>query len=130
MKHKRAIAACTLIALGVGATSATAGSLITSANIKDGTIHMRDLAPSLQKKIERAGKPGPQGANGANGVNGAKGQDGVNGIPGRDGNVRYDRVADTCTPGTAKGTTALAGGVMRLGVPHQMAYTGARACAR
>ena len=91
MKHKKAIATCALVALGVGATSATASSLITSANIKDGTIHMRDLAPTLQKKITRAGKPGPQGANGANGAtglngdSGAKGQDGTNGVNGANG---------------------------------------------
>jgi Collagen triple helix repeat (20 copies) len=142
MKHKRAIAACTIVALGVGATSATAGSLITSANIKDGTIHMRDLAPTLQKKITRAGKPGPQGANGANGATGAAGSNGTNGTngangakgdpgapgapgqdgqPGRDGSVRFDRVTGTCSDGRS-GTTALSDGVMRLGVPHQMAW--------
>jgi hypothetical protein len=124
MKHKRTIATCAIVALGVGATSATASSLITSANIKDGTIHMRDLAPSLQKKITRAGKPGPQGANGANGAKGnpgAPGAPGQNGQPGRDGSARFDRVTGTCSDGRS-GTTALSDGVMRLGVPHQMAW--------
>jgi Collagen triple helix repeat (20 copies) len=145
--HKRAIAACALVALGVGATSATASSLITSANIKDGTIHMRDLAPTLQKKIRRAGKPGPQGANGANGAtglngaNGVKGQDGTNGvngapgapgapgaqgsqgIPGKDGKdgVRYDRIASSLDGGKP-GEVSIHDGYATFGVPTQDAY--------
>ena len=150
MKHKKAIAACAIVALGVGATSATASSLITSANIKDGTIHMRDLAPTLQTKITRAGKPGPQGANGANGAtglngaNGAKGQDGTNGvngapgapgaqgapgapgsqgIPGQDGKdgVRYDRIASSLDGGKP-GEVSIHDGYAAFGVPTQNAY--------
>ena len=69
MKHVKTIAVCTVVALGVSATSATAGSLITSAKIKDGTITMRDLSSTLQAKIKRAA-PGPAGVKGDNGATG------------------------------------------------------------
>ena len=57
MKFIKTVGVCAVVALGVGATSATAGSLITSAKIKDGAVHMRDLSPGLQAKIKQAGKP-------------------------------------------------------------------------
>ena len=69
--------------------SAVAGSLITSAKIKDGTIQNKDikkgtialnrLSKGTQKAIRLAGVPGPQGAKGANGANGAPGLDGAPG---------------------------------------------------
>jgi hypothetical protein len=138
MKYVKTVAVCAVVALGVGATSATAGTLITSAKIKDRTIQIRDLSPSLQAKIKRAGKAGQKGATGANGVNGengrqgangqqgADGQQGANGHDGRDGRdgrdgVRYDRVVGSCGDGT-QGEVAIAGGAARLGVPEQMSW--------
>jgi hypothetical protein len=69
--------------------SAVAGSLITSAKIKDGTIQNKDikkgtisvdrLTKGTQTAIKLAGVPGPQGAKGANGANGAPGADGAPG---------------------------------------------------
>jgi hypothetical protein len=123
MKSIKTIAVCAVVALGVGATSATAGSLITSANIKDGTIKVRDLSPSLQAKLKLAGKPGPQGATGANGANGQPGANGQNGRDGRDG-VRYDRVVGSCADGVdgKTGEVAVAAGAARLGVPEQLSW--------
>jgi hypothetical protein len=128
MKHKTAIAACTLIALGVGATSATAGSLITSAKIKDGTIHMRDLAPSLQKKITRAQttSTGASGANGKDGVNGSNGKDGANGSNGTNGNdgrdgVRWERVTGSCSD-TAFGEVMVRDGALKFNLPAHNSY--------
>ena len=129
MKFIKTVGVCAVVALGVGATSATAGTLITSAKIKDRTIQTRDLSPSLQAKIKRAGKPGPKGATGANGANGengrqgANGQQGANGHDGRDGRdgVRYDRVVGSCGDGK-HGEVAIAGGAARLGVPEQMSW--------
>ena len=121
MKFIKTVGVCAVVALGVGATSATAASLITSANIKDGTIKMRDLSPSLKAKIKKAnaatagvngtngakGDAGANGANGANGLDGAagangvagakgdNGSDGADGQDGRDG-VRYDRISGSC----------------------------------
>jgi hypothetical protein len=69
--------------------SATAGALITSAKIKDGTIQNKDikkgtialdrLTPATQKAVKLAGVPGPAGANGAAGTPGAAGKDGAPG---------------------------------------------------
>ena len=132
MKVIKTVAVCALVALGVGATSATAASLITSAQIKDGTIKIRDLSPALQAKVKLAGKPGPQGATGANGANGVNGKAGANGQPGANGKpganghdgrdgVRYDRVVGSCDTDPT-GEVAIAGGAARLGVPKQMSW--------
>ena len=92
--------------------------------IKDGTIAMRDLSPSLQAKIKQAGTQGAPGAAGANGANGARpGQRGTNGHDGRDGRdgVRYDRAVGSCNDGKP-GEVAIAGGAARLGAPEQMSW--------
>lgn len=92
--------------------SATAGALITSNTIKDGTIQARDikkgtissdrLAASVRKQLATAGTPGPAGAKGETGApgtpgttvlgsapqagkDGAAGKDGVNGKDGASG---------------------------------------------
>ena len=81
--------------------TAVAGSLITSNNIKDGTIQTQDvgageitmsrLSPGVRAALAKAGQPGKDGVNGTNGVNGAagaKGHDGANGsngVSGKDG---------------------------------------------
>jgi hypothetical protein len=72
--------------------SAVAGSLITSAKIKDGTIRNKDIrkgtislnrmSPSAQAAIKRAGTPGPAGATGATGAAGARGATGEQGPAG------------------------------------------------
>ncbi len=149
MKFIKTVGVCAVVALTVGATSATAASLITSANIKEGTIKMRDLSPSLQKKIKKAnaatagvngtngakGDAGANGTNGANGLDGAagangvagatgdNGSDGADGQDGRDG-VRYDRISGSCDsdPYAATGEVSVADGVARLGVPTQLAW--------
>ena len=107
MRYIKTIALCALVALGVTAASATAASLITSANIKDGTIKVRDLSPALQAKINTAGKPGATGAAGANGTigatgatgqagqAGANGLDGANGVNGQDGTNGQDGINGT-----------------------------------
>jgi hypothetical protein len=66
--------------------SAVAGSLITSAKIKDGTIQNKDikkgtialnrLTPAAQAAIKRAGTPGATGAPGVQGAPGPKGDPG------------------------------------------------------
>jgi hypothetical protein len=69
------------------AGSATAGSLITSGKIKDGTIQGRDikkgtitsdrLASSVQSQLKKTGKTGATGAPGAKGDTGAAGSSGA-----------------------------------------------------
>ena len=126
MKIIKTVAVCALVALGVGATSATAASLITSAQIKDGTIKIRDLSPALQAKIKLAGKPGPQAPRARTERAAASGQrqrrqrpPGANGHDGRDG-VRYDRVTGSCDENGTTGEVAIAGGAARLGVPDSV----------
>jgi hypothetical protein len=60
------------VALATG-TTASAAMLITSKQIKNGTIKMKDLSPKVRAKIEAPGVAGPQGAPGATGVAGPTG---------------------------------------------------------
>jgi hypothetical protein len=65
------------------ASGATAGSLITSKQIKDGTIQTKDLSASARKSLKgAAGAKGDKGDSGARGVQGAKGDDGSDGVDG------------------------------------------------
>jgi hypothetical protein len=106
---RRTILACVVVALVAGATTATAQSLITSKDIKDGTIRNRDVAknqvslnrlsPGLQRLIRRAtstqqtalsqsapaGAPGAPGAQGPRGERGERGPQGPRGANGADG---------------------------------------------
>jgi hypothetical protein len=95
----RTVLACVATALVVAAASATAASLITSAQIKNGTIRNVDihkgtiglnrLTNGVQRLLRRAGgqsgAPGAVGAKGATGADGAPGHDGVNGTNGSNG---------------------------------------------
>jgi Collagen triple helix repeat (20 copies) len=98
----KTVIACAVTALVVAATSATAASLITSSQIKNGTIRNVDihkgaislnrLTKGVQRLVRRAaaqsGTPGPvgqTGATGATGAAGAAGRDGVNGTTGPPG---------------------------------------------
>jgi hypothetical protein len=85
-----------LVALVFATTgSAVAASLITSAQIKDGTIQTKDLSSTARKALKGqrglrgpAGAQGPQGAKGDTGATGAtgpagpKGDQGIQGVPG------------------------------------------------
>jgi hypothetical protein len=96
----KTILACVAVALIVGATSATAASLITSADIKNGTIQASDirrgaisesrLARDVRQTLRSVGKVGPAGKDGATvygpkGDRGPEGPQGRTGQPGRDG---------------------------------------------
>lgn len=74
MKVLKMAAVCAVVALGVGAASATAASLVTSKNIKNGTIQMVDMSASAKRALKgNTGAPGAPGSVGANGANGAQG---------------------------------------------------------
>ena len=132
-----------VVALGVGATSATAGSLITSAKIKDGSVQMRDLSPRVQKKLRHAasatkvhsgpaGATGASGANGSNGLDGAAGLNGIDGVDGQPGAAgkdgknadQFDRIVGSCDDDkyAAVGEVSVANGTARLAVPNGMAW--------
>ena len=147
MKHVKTIALCAVVALGVGATSATAGTLITGAKIKNGTVAMRDLTPGVQEMIKERptnglngatgatgekgangmkGADGTNGLNGKDGLNGTNGADGKNGVDGKDGRdgVRYDRVVDGSGDG---GEVSIADGAARLAAPTDTSWAQIRA---
>src|ERR1700709_154726 len=67
--HRRVSPALVVAAVAVvlaGTGSAVAASIITSKDIKDGTIKLADISKSARKSL--AGKVGPQGASGLNGT--------------------------------------------------------------
>jgi len=101
-------AAAALVAVGSTGT-AVAGSLIGSADIKDGAVHGVDLSKGINAKLAKTGAPGKDGRDGtfgavygvANYVNGGAGDATV-------------ACADDET--TSKKYTAIAGGVQAGGV--------------
>src|SRR4051812_21882251 len=73
------------LVLAMGGTAAAA-SIITSKQIKDGTISTKDLSKKTISALKgKIGKTGPQGAQGPQGPQGAKGADGAAGAAGADG---------------------------------------------
>jgi hypothetical protein len=97
---RKTILACVAVALVAGTTTATAASLITSEDIKNGTIRSTDikkgaisasrLSSDVQAALDEAGRAGPPGKDGATvygpkGDTGAQGPQGERGAPGRDG---------------------------------------------
>jgi collagen triple helix repeat protein len=85
----RAAMVAVLVALVAGGGVATgARSLITGADIKDGSITARDIKEgSLTAKLFRgsSGARGPRGADGAPGLQGVAGPSGPQGLPGPPG---------------------------------------------
>jgi hypothetical protein len=82
-----AVALVALIAALSGGAYAAA-TLITTANIKNGTIRLADLSPSLKAKLTqrpRRGAPGPRGVQGPEGSRGAQGLQGPQGPQGPQG---------------------------------------------
>lgn len=82
----RTIVVAAAVAVVFGSSFAVASSLITSKNIKNGTIKPADLNKKLQKKINKrttaaAAIPGQQGPNGAEGKQGPEGKTGPAGTP-------------------------------------------------
>lgn len=106
----RTVLIATAAAVVAGAGGATAQSLITSADIQNGTIRAADLSPSLRAQVARArqarpvpGRRGPRGPTGAPGRIGPPGPfaRGVPGPPGRPGSS----VVGSPGPSGASGAT-------------------------
>jgi len=109
MRKPSPASALSLIALFVAlAGTATAGGLlITSKQIKDGTIQLIDVSKKARAELE--GKPGPEGARGPGGPQGAPGAQGPAGPagPAGDANVVWAFVS-------ASGTLLNGRGVQRV----------------
>ena len=100
-KVSLAVLASAALLVGGGATGAVAAKMVTSADIKDGTIRSADLSDGVNQKLEKTGKqgevgpagpagePGPAGPAGENGKDGAPGAPGSPGSPGGPGTVSY-----------------------------------------
>jgi len=74
LRAKRGIFVAFLIGVVVaGASTATAASLITSKDIKDGTIKLKDLSPKVRALVTAPGPTGATGPIGATGPAGAPG---------------------------------------------------------
>jgi hypothetical protein len=128
----KTIVACILTALLVGATSAGAATLITSARIKDGTIQYRDLSKSLKLALAAksapagastpvAGSPGavgPQGATGATGAAGPQGPAGTNGVDGTNGTSVQGAPGTDCTGQAPQTPARTCAGEPGIGVPE------------
>src|SRR5690349_12614206 len=65
--------------------SAVAASLITSKQIKDGTIQLKDISKTARAQLAVAGPQGPAGPSGAAGATGAQGEKGDAGARGDQG---------------------------------------------
>jgi hypothetical protein len=90
MRFKRTIVAAAAVGLLVGVPTAGAAGvdLITGKDVKDGSIHLKDLTKGAQNKIKShaIGAQGAQGPTGAKGNPGAPGQNGAPGPTGAKGN--------------------------------------------
>lgn len=115
MKHNLKVglavtAVATVMVAGAGVGTAQAAKLITSAQIKDGTITTDDLSDGVVNKLDkkgRAGADGKDGADGAQGPAGATGPAGPAGAPGTPG------AAGSNGANGAPGANGLAGAVYR-----------------
>jgi hypothetical protein len=82
----KAVLAAAIVAVLISATSATAAFVVTSANIKNGTIQTADISASAKRALKgNRGLLGPQGATGATGATGAPGLQGERGAQGERG---------------------------------------------
>jgi len=99
-----------------GATSATAAMIITGAQIKDGTVTSKDIKDKSLKlkdfapgaKTGLTGATGPQGPAGPKGATGATGPQGTPGVPGLPGVSGYEIVLNTATAAAGASATATA----------------------
>jgi hypothetical protein len=106
----RPVIASVIVSLVVGGVgSATAASLITGKQIKNGSIQYSDLSKKAKKKLR-----GKRGKTGAAGVGGAKGDQGAKGDPGASATKLWAAVdGDPVTPTIVRGSGAVA--VSRFG---------------
>jgi hypothetical protein len=74
----KSIVVAGVVAALVATSTATAALIVTSANIKNGTIKLVDISPSAKRALK--GNRGPRGLAGAPGAQGAQGLQGPQGI--------------------------------------------------
>ena len=109
-----------VVSLGIGASSATAASMISSAQVKDntltskdiknGSLKLEDMSPAARVTSNGVqGPAGPAGTPGMNGVNGATGAQGIQGPAGGFDPSKAQYIAGptvTVTPGGTNTSSA------------------------
>jgi hypothetical protein len=105
-----------LVAFVVSAGSATAAFVVTSKNIKNGTIQTVDISAKAKRALK--GNRGPRGAQGLQGVQGVAGAAGPQGPPGIQSLTKVvvstqvpPESFDSITAPCPAGQTAVSGGV-------------------
>ena len=117
-----------VVAMAVSSASATAAFIVTSKNIKNGTIQVVDLSAKARKALKGSagarGAVGPQGPDGPAGARGPAGPDGLAGARGPAGSVgattivsaKFDVSVNTVGPAHTvscpAGTGVISGGVV------------------
>ena len=70
IKTGLAVRATVVAVFAIGTGGAVAGSLVTSADIKDGTVRVKDMRQTAVQKFSKTGPAGATGAQGAQGLAG------------------------------------------------------------
>jgi Collagen triple helix repeat (20 copies) len=110
----KAVIAAAIVAALISAMSATAAFVVTSANIKNGTIKLADISPGAKRALRGqrgprgfTGAPGAQGVQGAQGERGLQGERGPQGERGAAGTAVATRVRSTREVTTGSGSSVL-----------------------
>jgi hypothetical protein len=92
MNSGRVSLALSVLALvvAIGGTGAYASGLVTSAQIKNGTIQLADMSSTAKQALK--GQQGAAGAPGATGAQGLSGLTGLSGLPGLNGGFDPNKV--------------------------------------
>ena len=113
-----------IVAALVAAVAASAGTalVITSANIKNGTIQAVDISAKAKRSLKGnrgpagpAGVPGVNGAQGPQGPAGQQGAQGVQGIQGTPGLAGVEYVLQVGVPGEGSATARCPAGKYVIG---------------
>jgi hypothetical protein len=115
-------------ALVVGGTASAGAIIITSKNIKDGTIQAADISAKAKRALKgnagargaagpagAAGPQGPAGPQGTPGAQGAPGAQGVQGIQGPPGLAGVQYIVEVGVPGEGSATATCPPGKYVIG---------------
>ena len=94
----------TIVIFAVSGGAATAGKLMTSSDIKNGTIKTVDMSSSAKRALK--GQVGPRGPQGSQGAPGPQGPAGPASGPGASNRVKIVTASVTLAPGVVSGPLA------------------------
>ena len=105
---KTAALAGTALAAGIGST-AVAEQLLTGADVKDGSVKLKDLARSVRAQLDESGPRGESGPQGLPGAPGPAGQAGAQGPVGVGSQLLGGRAIASVTSGSPRFTAVIGG---------------------